>query len=146
MSSSVRHNWYTHFPLDMSCEICKMVKRTKASCKAGTIPEPDGLPPARRFGDRLTADHKTLMDDQAARHGARYALIIQDEYTKWTQAYATKSRSHEEVVMALRRFMPMDQMPKHIYLDNAPELIKAMDGLKWTYDTSAPRTDPKRTG
>ena len=69
------------------------------------------------------ADHKTLIDDQAARHGARYALIIQDEYTQWIQACATRSRSHEEVVMAFRRFMPMDQMPKHVYLDNAPELI-----------------------
>ena len=34
--------------------------------------------------------------------------------------------------------MPMDQMPKHVYLDNAPELIKAMEELQWTFDTSTP--------
>ena len=67
-----------------------MVKSTKAACKAGTIREPDGLPPAVRFGDRLTAYHKTLMDAQSARGGAIYALIIQDEYSKWIQTYATK--------------------------------------------------------
>ena len=78
------------------------------------------------------------MDDQASRGGARYALIIQDEYTKWIQAYATRSRSHTEVVQAFRRFMPMNQMPKHVYLDNAPELLKAMDELQWTKDTSTP--------
>ena len=32
----------------------------------------------------------------------------------------------------------MNQMPKHVYLDNAPELIKAMDELQWTKDTSTP--------
>ena len=32
----------------------------------------------------------------------------------------------------------MDHMPKHVYLDNAPELIKAMEELRWTYDTSTP--------
>ena len=49
-----------------------------------------------------------------------------------------KTRNHEEVVKALRRFMPMDQTPKHAYLDNAPELIKAMEELSWTHDTSTP--------
>ena len=29
-------------------------------------------------------------------------------------------------------------MPKHVYLDNAPELIKALEELQWTYDTSTP--------
>ena len=115
-----------------------MIHTTRAPCKAGTDPEPDGLPPAQKFGDRITADHKTLMEDQASRGGARYALIIQDEHTRWIQAYATKSRSYQEVVQAFRRFMPLDQMPKHVYLDNAPELIKAMEELQWTFDTSTP--------
>ena len=135
---SARHNLYTHFPADPDCEICKMTKITKAPCKAGAIPEPDGLPPARKFGDRLTADHKTLIGDQASRGGARYALIIQDEYTRWIQAFATKTRSYPEVMQAFRRFMPMDQQPKHVYLDNAPELIKAMEELTWTFDTGTP--------
>ena len=33
-SPSVRHNQITHFPLDMNCEICKLVKCTRAACKA----------------------------------------------------------------------------------------------------------------
>ena len=115
-----------------------MTKITRAPCRAGASPEPDGLPPAQQFGDRLTADHKTLIGDQSSREGARYALIIQDEHTRWIQAYATKSRSHLEVIQAFRRFMPMNLMPKHVYLDNAPELIKAMEELHWTFDTCTP--------
>ena len=88
---SARHNLFTHFPSDPDGEISKMTNIKRAPCKAGTIPEPDGLPPAKQFGDRLTADHKTLMDEQTSRGGARSALIIQDEHTRWIQAYATKS-------------------------------------------------------
>ena len=80
-----------------------MTNTRRAPCKAGTDPEPDGLPPAKQFGDRLTADHKTLMDDQASRGGARYALVIQDEHTRWIQAYATKSRCYPEVVQAFKK-------------------------------------------
>ena len=32
----------------------------------------------------------------------------------------------------------MDHMPKHVYVDNAPEFIKAMEELRWNHDTSAP--------
>ena len=78
------------------------------------------------------------MDEQTSRGGARYALIIQDEHTKWIQAYATKTRSYQEVMQSFKRFMPMDQTPKHVYLDNAPELIKAMEELQWTFDTRTP--------
>ena len=121
--ASARHNYFTHFPLDNNCEICKLVKRTRAACRSGTVPEPDGLPPAGRFGDRLTADHKTLSEEQSARGGERYALIVQDEYSKWIQAYATHTRSHEDVVMAFSRFMPPNTKPAHVYVDNAPELL-----------------------
>ena len=31
--ASARNNKYTHFPLDMNCEICKLVKRTRAPAK-----------------------------------------------------------------------------------------------------------------
>ena len=138
MPPSARHNKFTHFPLDTNCEICKLVKCTRAACKTGAVPERDGLPPAQKFGDRLTADHKTLADDQSARSGARYALVIQDEYSKWIQAYATKTRSHEEVVMAFSRFMPLNTKPMHVYVDNAPELTKALETMQWNHDTSTP--------
>ena len=32
----------------------------------------------------------------------------------------------------------MDLKPKHVYLDNAPELIKAMEELQWAFYTSTP--------
>ena len=60
--TSARHNKFTHFPLDMNCEICKLVKKTREACRTGTVPEPDGLPPARRFGDRITADQVRRQD------------------------------------------------------------------------------------
>ena len=49
-----------------------------------------------------------------------------------------KIKNHQEVIKACKRFMPLDQLPKHIYLDSAPELIKAMEELQWTHDTSTP--------
>ena len=89
----------------------------------------------------MTADHKTLAEDQSARGGERYALVIQDEYSKWIQSYATRTRSHEEVVMAFRRFMPLNSKLTHVYVDNAPELLKALVELNWNYDTSTPRPE-----
>ena len=142
---SARHNKFTHFPLDTNCEICKLVKCTRAACKTGAVPERDGLPPAQKFGDRLTADHKTLADDQSARSGARYALVIQDEYSKWIQADATKTKSHGKVVMALSRFMPLNTKPMHIYVDNTPELTKALETMQCHHDTCTPH-HPKING
>ena len=73
-----------------------MVKCTRASCSSNTDPEPDGLPEPTKFGDRVTVDHTISDEEDSSLSANRYAIIIQDAYSKWIQAYATKSKSHLE--------------------------------------------------
>ncbi len=90
------------------------------------------------FGSMLTSDHKVLLENQASRQGDKYAIIIQDSFTKWLQAFPTKTKGHEEVIASFKRFMPPGTKPDHVYTDNSKEFIKAMQDLNRAHDTSTP--------
>ena len=122
----------------MNCPVCSVVKMNRASCRSRARQEPDGLPRATHFGNMLTSDHKVLLENQASRHGDKYAIIIQDSFTKWLQAFPTKTKGHEEVIASFLRFMPPGMKPDHVYTDNSKEFIKAMQDLNWVHDTSTP--------
>ena len=77
----------------------------------------------------LTADHKVLSENHASRQGDKYAIIIQDSFTKWLQAFPTKTKGHEEVIASFKRFLPPGMTPDHVYTDNSKEFIKAMQDL-----------------
>ena len=104
-----------------------MVECTRASCSSNTDPKPDGLPEPTKFGDRVPVDHTIFNEENSSRSANRYAIIIQDAYSKWIQVCATKSKYQLEVVRYFQRFMNPHCKPKHVYTDNSKEFKKAME-------------------
>ena len=109
------HNQFTHFPRDPNCPVCNETIVQKARCAANPPVEKDTLPPAREFADRITADHAILNDDDKARSVDQVAMVIQDEFTKWLQAYPAPNKSHRECIKAFQRFLPPFTKAKHVY-------------------------------
>ena len=89
-SGSGKHRVYTHFPKDPNCDICLETKITRASCRrrAGTVG-----PKAENFGDLKTADHKVLSEGCEPRIHHRYAVVVQDLASQWSQFYPCKTKS-----------------------------------------------------
>ena len=54
----------------------------------------DALPDAVCFGDRLTADHAILNEEnKSAEDENIVACVIQDSFTDWLQAYPCKTKN-----------------------------------------------------
>ena len=133
-----KHNPFTHFPKDPNCPICNETKSTRSQCRSKTSGKPDELPKPLKFGDSITADHKILNDNDASRQADKVALIILDRYSRWLQGYACKTKSTNETVKYLKRFVGPQFKPEHVYSDNSKELIGACEELEWPHDTSTP--------
>ena len=80
-------NVHTHFPRNRNCEICNWTKITTAPCRRRNG---EAVLRADKFGDLITADHKVLIDNSESRNNHRYAVVVQDLATQWTQAYPCK--------------------------------------------------------
>ena len=52
------------------------------------------------------------------------------------KAFARSNKEAAGVKTALQRFLGPNVKPEHVYIDNAPELDKACEDLKYTFDTS----------
>ena len=84
--------------------------------------EADALPAPLAFGDEVTVDHKVLNEEDAGRDAERYAVVIQDNYTYWLQAYPVKQKSGAETLRCFQEFFGPQQKPKHMYSDNSGEI------------------------
>ena len=83
----VKHSVFSHFPKDRNCEICQRTKITRPPCRrrnGGAVPR------AENFGDMITADHKVLSENSESRNNHRYAVVVEDLATQWTQSYPGK--------------------------------------------------------
>ena len=69
---------FTHFPMCNQCDVClaaKILKATRMSSQYSTG-RCDALPKAEQFGDRLTADHAILNEEnKSAEDGNLVACI-----------------------------------------------------------------------
>ena len=78
-----KHNIYTHFPEDQSCDIILRTKITRVPCRRRN----DGsMPRAEKFGDLITADHKVTNEGSESLNNHRYAVVVQDLATQWIQS------------------------------------------------------------
>ena len=97
-----KHSVYTHFPKDRNCEICQRTKITRAPCRrriGGAVTR------AENFGDLITADHKVLSDNCESRNNHRYAVVVQDLATQWTQSYPCKTKTSQETQKELAKVL-----------------------------------------
>ena len=79
------HNEFTHFPHDPNCKICVAPRLQNAArpFKNESNARPDALAPALKFGDRLTADHAIMnQENMSAEDEARVACVIQDGFSQ----------------------------------------------------------------
>ena len=127
-----KHSVYTHFPKD---QICKRTKITRAPCRrrnGGAVLR------AENFGDWNTADHKVLSEDCESRNNHRYAVVVQDLATQWIQSYPCKTKTSQETLRSLQKFLDPNRKPEVIYTDNSLEFGKACEELSWNHCTSTP--------
>ena len=92
----VEYNMFTHSPIDPTCKICLASKLQKATGGSGfhTDHRCDALGPAKCFGDRITAGHAILNEEnRSAEEEHLAACIIQDAYTGVIGAYACPTKS-----------------------------------------------------
>ena len=89
-SSVVQASSQRYFPEDRNCEICKRTKITRAPCRRRNG---EAVPCAEKFGDLITADRKVLSENCESRNNHRYAVVVQDLATQWTQAYPCKKQT-----------------------------------------------------
>ena len=110
---SGKHSIFTHFPKDRNCDICLSTKITRASCRkrTGTV-----VPRAETFGDPTIADHKVLSEGCESRNNHRYAVVVQDLATQWTQSYPRKKKTSQETQTSLQKFLVPTRKPKVIYM------------------------------
>ena len=117
----------THFPMDPICDICLRTTITRASCRKrlGTV-----VPRAENFGDLATADQKVLSEESESRNNHRYAVVVQDLATQWSQSFQCKTKTSQETQKSLQKFLEPYGKPKVIYTDNSLEFGKAGEDLQ----------------
>ena len=116
-----QHHLFTHFPKDGNCEVWLRTKITSALCRrrSGVA-----VPRAEKFGDLITADHKVCNEQGESRNGHRYAVVVQDLATEWTQSYQCKTKTSQETEKSLQKFLEPSHKTEAIYTDNSLELLK----------------------
>ena len=130
-----KHSVHTHFLKDRNCEICERTKITRAPCRrrnGGAVLR------AENFGDLITADHKVLSEGCESRNSHRYAVVVQDLATQWIQSYPCKTKTSQDTLRSLQKFLEPNRKPKVIYTDNSLESGKACEGLSWNHCASTP--------
>ena len=96
----------------------------------------EAVPRAEKFGDLITADHKVINEEGESRNNHRYAVVVQDLATQWSQSYPCKTKTSQESEKGLRKFLAPSQKPKVIYTDNSLEFGKSCEELSSNHRTS----------
>ena len=68
-----------------------------------------------------------FIDFKTKSQGYRYALLVTDHFTKFSQAYATKSKSSKAAATELfNKFIPQFGLPHRIHSDQGPEFTSGL--------------------
>ena len=108
-----KHSVETHFPKDRNCEICKRTKITRGPCRRRNG---EAVPRAANFGDLITADHKVLSDNCESRNNHRYAVVVQEFATQWTQFCQCKTKTFQETEKVYESFSSRRESRKSFLL------------------------------
>ena len=70
------------------------------------------VPRAENVGDLITADHKVLSGGCESRNNHRYAVVVHDLATQWIQSYLCKTKTSQETLRSLQKFLEPDRKPE----------------------------------
>ena len=68
----------------------------------------------------------------------RYAFVVQDLASHWIQNCPCNTKTSQETVKSLRKFLAQEEDRKVVYTDNSLELVKTCKDLFWNHCTSTP--------
>ena len=119
-----KHNLHTHFPKDPKCDVCKSTQITRAFCKKN-CGKTKRSPNAETIWAVITTDHKVLNEENESRLPQGFPVVVQDLATQWIQSYPCKSKTAQETMKCLRRFLPIDEDPKANETDDSMQFMKA---------------------
>lgn len=134
-ANSISH-LLTHLPKNPHCIWCQ---RAKTIAKKKNKQGKPSVIKSEKFGDVITMDH--LISSDTGSKGINeesVGLAISDLGTGFVDLYPDSSKSWPGVVKAVTNFVGSNNKVKLIYSDNAPELVRAMEELRITHDTSTP--------
>ena len=72
------------------------------------------------------------------RNNHRYAVVVQDLATEWSQSSPFKNKTSQEIQRSLQKILEPETNPKVIFPDNSLEFGKACEDLSWNHCTSTP--------
>ena len=99
----------------------------------------EAVPRAVNFGDLITADLKYSVKVVNLETIIDMHIVVQDLATQWIQSYPCKTKTFEETLRSLQKFLEPNRKPKVIYTDNSLlEFGKACEDLSWNHCTSTP--------
>ena len=134
VSKSKKHSIFAHFPKDRNCEVCLRTKMTRVLCRRRNR---EAAPRAEEVGDLITVDHNVFNEEGESRNNHRYAAVVQNCDTHWTQSYPCKTQTSQEKEKSSRKFLEPSQKPKVIYTDTSLEFGKSCEEFSWNHRTSA---------
>ena len=113
----------THTPFNIHCEACRVAKATRRPARRQQH-GPAEVPMA--FGDLVNADYIVAQSEESmGLTGERDALVIVDRAEpNYMDCYPLMSRTAGDAYGALSEYFGQ-VVPKRMYTDNAPELIRA---------------------
>ena len=89
-------------------------------------------PRAEIFGDLIIADHKVVSESCESRHNHRYAVVVQDLATQWTQSYPRKQKLLKKQKRAYNSFWSRRGNQKSLTLTilwNLAKPVKIFPGI-----------------
>ena len=99
---------------------------------------PDRVQTLETLGEMNTADHKDPNEDQESRVHYKYAWLCKNWQPNGSKRYPCKTKSAQETMRSLRKFLHPEENPRSIHTNNSVEFITACDKLNRNHERSTP--------
>ena len=135
------HN-LTHFPKLSTCDVCNRARLFSKRVKSRRVVNEElDLSETDAFGQQLACDHLTVFKSSRGKEHA--VLIVQDRFSKVSQAYPTMSREASQLASNLKHFVGLKSNSYTIVRsDAAGEILKAVIENNWLPECSVPARFP----
>ena len=101
-------------------------------------------PRLERFGDQITADTFINHDKECVEYYKQNGIVMFDRASQWIECYPKARRTFEDTLEAFRHFRGKEEKIRSFYSDNAGELIKVAEKMRWRTKTSTPGAPKKQ--